>query len=344
MVTGGCGYIGSHTLVDLINNGFELISVDNNSRSDESILDGVEKITGTRVLNYKVDLTDLEATLALFADNTDIEGVIHFAAFKSVPESVKEPLLYFMNNMNSLMNILGCSEEFGVKHFVFSSSCSVYGNLKELPVTENSPLKEAESPYARTKQIGEQIIRDMAPVSDVQFVLLRYFNPVGAHPSSHIGEVPYGQPENLVPAITQTAIGKMEELVIHGDDYSTRDGTCIRDYIHVTDIADAHTKALQYLIDGKQSSNYEIFNLGTGTGVTVLEAVTAFEKISGQKLNYRVGPRREGDVESIYANNDKAKEALGWAPQNGVEEMMDTAGKWEEALANIEHRTPNTEH
>jgi UDP-glucose 4-epimerase len=332
LVTGGCGYIGSHTIVDLINNGFDVVSVDSNIRSSTQLLEGVEKITGKKIRNYKVDLCNLEDTHAVFHENRDIVGVIHFAALKTVPESVADPLFYFSNNLTSLVNVLKCVKEFNVPNLVFSSSCSVYGNTEALPVVEETALGEAQSPYARTKQMGEQMIQDYSRVNDTQSILLRYFNPVGAHPSALIGELPLGRPDNLVPVITQTAIGKIPKLTVFGHDYDTRDGSCIRDYIHVLDIANAHTKALQYLIAQKNKSNCEVFNLGTGNGVTVLEAIKAFEKISGVKLNYELGPRRPGDVIAIYADNTKAKKELGWEPATGIEDMMRTAWQWEVAL------------
>jgi UDP-glucose 4-epimerase len=334
LVTGGCGYIGAHTIVDLINNGFDVVSVDSNIRSSTQLLDGIEKITGKKVRNYKVDLCNLEDTNAVFHENRDIVGVIHFAALKAVGESVNEPLMYFQNNLTSLINVLKCVKEYNIPNLVFSSSCSVYGNTKDLPVVEETPLGEAQSPYARTKQIGEQIIEDYSRVNDTQSILLRYFNPVGAHPSALIGELPLGKPDNLVPVITQTAIGKIPKMTVFGTDYDTRDGSCVRDYIHVMDIANAHTKALQYLIEHRNESNCEVFNLGTGNGVTVLEAIKAFEKISGIKLNYTTGPRREGDVISIYANNSKAKEKLSWSPEIGIEDSMRTAWQWEVSLRN----------
>jgi len=332
LVTGGCGYIGAHTIVDLISNGFEVISIDNNSRSTTQLLDGVEKITGKKVKNYRVNLCDYEDTYAVFSENRDMIGVIHFAAYKTVPESVANPLLYFHNNLESLINVLRCVKEFQVPNFVFSSSCSVYGNAKDLPVVESTPLGEAQSPYARTKQMGEQIIEDFSRVNDTNNILLRYFNPVGAHPSIAIGELPLGKPDNLVPVITQTAIGKIPKMIVYGSDYPTRDGSCIRDYIHVMDIANAHTRALQYLIQAKNNAKLEIFNLGTGNGVTVLEAIQAFEKVSGEKLNYELGPRRPGDVIAIYADNSYAKEKLGWEIHYGIDEMMRTAWEWEVKL------------
>ncbi|RPD38779.1 UDP-glucose 4-epimerase GalE [Chitinophaga barathri] len=332
LVTGGCGFIGSHTIVDLINNGFDVVSVDSNIRSSTQLLEGVEKITGKKIRNYKVDLCNLEDTNAVFHENRDIVGVIHFAALKSVGESVNDPLFYFQNNLTSLVNVLKCIKEFNIPNFVFSSSCSVYGNATELPVVEETPLGEAQSPYARTKQIGEQIIEDYSRVNATQSILLRYFNPVGAHPSALIGELPLGKPDNLVPVITQTAIGKLPKVTVFGTHYPTRDGSCIRDYIHVMDIANAHTKALQYLIEKRNAKNLEVFNLGTGTGVTVLEAIHAFEKVSGLKLNYELGAERPGDVIAIYANNTKARTELGWDPKSGIEEMMRTAWQWEVAL------------
>ncbi len=337
LVTGGCGYIGAHTIVDLIDHGFDVISIDDNSRSSTFLLENIKKIVGKEVKNYKVDLCDYEDTYAVFSENRDIEGVIHFAAYKTVPESVDKPLLYFHNNLESLVNVLRCVKEFKIPHFVFSSSCSVYGNAQELPVTESTPMGEVESPYARTKHMGEDIIGDYAKVNDTNNVLLRYFNPVGAHPSIQIGEMPLGKPDNLVPVITQTARGKIPQMTVFGTDYDTRDGSCVRDYIHVMDIANAHTKALQYLLAGKNKSSLEVFNLGTGKGVTVLEAIQAFEKVSGVKLNYVTGPRRPGDVVAIYANNEHARTALGWDPKYDIEEMMRTAWEWELKLKEWGH-------
>ncbi|MCZ2458671.1 MAG: UDP-glucose 4-epimerase GalE [Chitinophagales bacterium] len=332
LVTGGCGYIGSHTLVDLAENGFDVISVDDNSRSDPHILNGVEKITGKKIKNYKVDLCNYDDLFAIFQENEDITGIIHFAAYKSVGESVKEPLLYFENNLVSLMNLLKCVKEFQTPYFVFSSSCTVYGNPDKVPVTEKTPPKPAESPYGYTKQMGEQILNEFAKSSGTNCILLRYFNPVGAHPSCLIGETPLGKPENLVPVITQTAIGKIPKMTVFGDDYPTRDGSCLRDFIHVCDIAHAHTLALRYLEEKKNHSLCEVFNLGTGNGVTVLEAIKTFEKVNGVKLNYSIGPRRPGDVIAIYANNDLAKKLLGWDPGFSLDEMMSTAWKWEQKL------------
>jgi UDP-glucose 4-epimerase len=332
LVTGGCGYIGSHTIIDLIENGFEVISVDDNSRSNSRILEGVERITGVKIKNYKVDLCDFDDTFAIFQENEDILGIIHFAAYKAVNESVEKPLMYFENNINSLINVLKCVQEFKIPWFVFSSSCTVYGNPDQIPVTELTPPKPAESPYGYTKQMGEQIVNEFSKSFPAQCILLRYFNPVGAHPSAIIGEMPIGKPQNLVPAITQTAIGKIPKMYVHGSDYDTRDGSCLRDFIHVCDIAHAHTLAIQYLQKAKSNVRCEVFNLGTGNGVTVLEAIKAFEKVSGVKLNYEIGPRRPGDVIAIYANNDLARKVLGWDPKYSLDEMMATAWKWEERL------------
>ena len=333
LVTGGCGYIGGHTIVDLIQNGFEVISVDDLSKGSLKMLEGIERITGKQVKNYKVDLCNLDDIEAIFLENPDLVGVIHFAAYKSVPESVEEPLKYFRNNFNSLINILQCAEEFDVDNFVFSSSCSVYGNTTELPVNEDAPFAEPESPYARTKQVGEAMCRDFTNINKhFNTILLRYFNPVGAHESALIGEF-QDLSESVVPVITQTAVGKREQMTVFGSDYDTRDGSCVRDYVHVMDIANAHTRALQYIIDDRNKSNCEVFNLGTGNGVTVLELIAAFEKVSGEKLNYKIGPRRAGDVIEVYANNNKACKLLGWETKYDLDAMMDTAWRWEQAVA-----------
>lgn len=336
LVTGGCGYIGSHTIVDLIENGFDIISIDNNSRSTDYALNAIEKITKKKVKNYKVDLKNFDETQAVFQENLGIQGVIHFAAYKAVGESVHEPLNYYENNMFSLINLLKCVKEFDVPNFVFSSSCTVYGSPDSIPVTEQSPIKEAESPYGATKQMGERIIQDFTKAEDASAILLRYFNPVGAHPTALIGELPIGKPQNLVPAITQTAIGKLPKMFVYGTDYDTRDGSCVRDYIHVCDIAHAHTLALQYLIEKKNASKCDIFNLGTGNGVTVLEAIKTFETISGLKLNYEVGDRRPGDIVAIYANNNFAVQSLGWEILYDLKEMMRTAWAWEQKIKNEE--------
>jgi UDP-glucose 4-epimerase len=336
LVTGGCGYIGSHTIVDLLENGFSVISIDDLSRSTAYAIKGIEQITGKQVKNYEVDLKNFDETLAVFQENPDITGVIHFAAYKAVGESVTEPLLYYENNLFGLINILKCVREFAVPHFVFSSSCTVYGNPDTLPVTESFPVQLAESPYGATKQMGEDILRSFSRNGSCEAVLLRYFNPVGAHPSIAIGELPLGKPQNLVPVITQTAIGKLPKVVVFGDDYPTRDGSCIRDYVHVCDIASAHTLAIRYLQSGKNTTSCDVFNLGTGIGVTVLEAIHAFEKVSGTRLNYEIGPRRDGDIISIYANNNAAISGLGWQVKYDLDEMMRTAWAWERKIKKVE--------
>lgn len=343
LVTGGCGYIGSHTIVDLVENGFEVISVDDNSRSTPALLEGIEKITGKKIKNYKVDLCNYDETFAIFQENPDITGIIHFAAYKAVGESVEQPLMYFENNLSSLINILKCVKEFEVPSFIFSSSCTVYGNPDQIPVTEKTPQKRAESPYGFTKQMGEEIVIETFKKLNAHSVLLRYFNPVGAHPSIKIGEIPLGKPANLVPAITQTAIGKLPKMLVYGDTYPTRDGTCIRDYIHVSDIAHAHTLALKYITDHPEAEKCLIYNLGTGEGITVLEAIKAFEKVSGKKLNYSIGPIRPGDVIAVYADNALAAKELGWKPEYTLEDMMSTAWKWELKLQqdSIIYNNPN---
>lgn len=337
LTTGGCGYIGSHTIVDLLQHGFEVVSIDDLSRSSERSLDGIEAITGVRVENIQVDLADREQTLSVIDKLGHVDGIIHFAAYKSVNESVDKPELYYRNNLNSLLNLLELIDQMpNDPALVFSSSCSVYGNISELPVTETTPLGFAESPYAYTKQVGERILTDkVVSGSNVSVVLLRYFNPAGAHTSAEIGEFQTEKPENLVPYITQTAIGKRPMLSVFGNDYDTRDGTCIRDYIHVVDIAHAHTLALQKLLAGKLPQNPEILNLGTGNGVSVQEVIDAFEQTNGVKLNYQFAPRRPGDVVAVYADNTKAKQVLGWEPQYSLNDMMSTAWQWEQKLSTL---------
>lgn len=333
LVTGGCGYIGSHTIVDLVENGHEVISADNLSRGFAAMNQRVSDLLGQEIVNYQVDLSDRVQARQLFEDHKDIDGIIHFAAYKSVPESVDQPLMYYRNNIDSLVNVLELAQEFGVKNVVFSSSCSVYGNADELPVTESAPMKEAESPYAHTKQIGEGICaRFTKAFPEFKIVLLRYFNPVGAHVSTKIGEM-NKRPENLVPIVTQTAIGLRDSMTVFGTDYDTKDGSCVRDYIHVSDIAHAHTLAMQQSLNNALPGNCEVYNLGTGEGVTVLELIAAFEKVSGLKLNYTIGGRRAGDVIKVYANNSKAEKELGWKPVYDIETMMQTAWAWEKALA-----------
>ncbi len=336
LVTGGCGYIGSHTIVELINNGFDVVSVDNNINSNLEPLEAVKEVTGVDVENHTFDLCDMAKTRALFVAHPDLDGVIHFAALKAVGESVEKPWLYFHNNLNSLLNLMACCKEFGVNNLIFSSSCSVYGNAKELPVTESTPMEPAESPYARTKQMGENMLRDFCVANpDFNAILLRYFNPAGAHESGLMGESPVNPALNLVPVITETAIGKRDKLYVHGGDYDTRDGSCIRDYIHVMDLANAHTKAVQFLMDAKNKNNCEVYNLGIGEGASVLEAIKAFESSTGEKLNYEVGPRRPGDVVAIYSTFEKANAELGWKPTRGIREIMQTAWEWEKKRSAI---------
>lgn len=329
LVTGGCGYIGSHTSINLLEAGYEVLSVDHLERSRAFVAGRIAEISGHPFHNYTVDCRDAQGLQRIFNEHPDIRGVIHFAAYKSVGESVKNPLLYFDNNLNSLIQILKVAEANGVRDFVFSSSCSVYGNTTVLPVTEQSPLAEPESPYGRTKLISEQIIHDYSRSSKMRFILLRYFNPVGSHISGHLGEIPYSAPENLVPVITQAAIGKRPAVTVYGNDYPTRDGSCIRDYIHVMDIADAHTKALQFLEENKNSEPVEIFNLGSGNGVSVLELIQAFEQVNQVPLNTIIGARRDGDVVAVYADNTKAREQLGWQPSQTTADMVRSAWAWE---------------
>lgn len=333
LVTGGCGYIGSHTLVELVEAGYEVVSIDDNSRSHPWLMDRVEQITGRKVKNHIIDLCDMSSLLQFFEVEKNIDGIIHFAAYKSVGESSLEPLMYFENNLLGQINLLKCVKQFQIPHFVFSSSCTVYGNPEKLPVTENSPLQEAESPYGRTKVIGEAFLRDFVKVCDSQAIALRYFNPVGSHPSNLIGEYIQGVPSYLLPYITQTAIGKRERLTVFGNDYPTRDGTCIRDYIHVCDIARAHVNAIQYLQSNKQQSNFEIFNLGSGVGQSVVEMITSFEKVTEIKLNWAFGPRRAGDVVAVYADNSRARNLLGWDLRFSLDDMMASAWAWEKRLA-----------
>jgi UDP-glucose 4-epimerase len=327
IVTGGCGYIGSHTIVELLAAGFEVVSIDSNVRSDISILDGVERLTGKRVMNYPVDLRDSTAADKVFSAHRDAGAVIHFAGFKTVSESVAFPERYYQNNLGSLLSVMRAVGQYRIPRLVFSSSCSVYGNPVHLPVAEETAFGEAQSPYARTKQIGEALIRDCAGSGSTRFVSLRYFNPAGAHPSLEIGEVPFGKPENLVPAITRSALGRLPELVVRGTNYPTRDGSCVRDYIHVSDIARAHVQALEYL--DRSGAQHDVFNLGLGNGVTVLELLRAFERATGVRLKFRLGSRRPGDVSAVYAGRAKAEQLLGWQPRFSIDDMMRTAWAWE---------------
>jgi UDP-glucose 4-epimerase len=337
LVTGGTGFIGSHTVVELINAGFDVVIIDNLYNSEKSVLDGIEKITGIRPSFAEFDICDANRLESFFANEHKVDAIIHFAAFKAVNESVKKPLDYYRNNLLSLINLLGMMDKFNIPSFVFSSSCTVYGQPDKLPVTEDAPVKPAISPYGNTKQIGEEIIREtMAVRQSLKAISLRYFNPIGAHPSALIGELPRGVPENLVPFITQTAIGLRDELKVFGNDYNTPDGSCVRDYLHVVDLAKAHVVALQRLIGAKNKKNYEVFNLGTGKGVSVLEAIKSFEKVSGINLKYKIVGRREGDIEKIWADPAFANNELGWKTESSLDEAMATAWKWEKRIRNKE--------
>ncbi len=333
LVTGGTGYIGSHTTVELINKGFEVVIIDNLYNSEEEVIDRIRQITGIRPGLEVFDICDSEMLNNFFKKHKDIAGIIHFAAYKAVGESVNKPLEYYRNNLLTLINLLDGMRTFGVPGLVFSSSCTVYGQPEKLPVSESAPLQPATSPYGNTKQICEEIIRDTsASDSNIKAISLRYFNPIGAHPSALIGELPRGVPENLVPFITQTAYGLREELKIFGDDYDTPDGSCIRDYLHVVDLAKAHVTAVNRLIENKNKSNYEIFNLGTGTGVSVLEAISSFERVTGIKLKYRITDRRPGDIEKIWADPTLANKELGWKTVSTLDEAMKTAWEWEKQI------------
>ncbi|MFD2909899.1 UDP-glucose 4-epimerase GalE [Flavobacterium ardleyense] len=332
VVTGGLGFIGSHTVVELQNQGFEVIAVDNLSNSSIEVVDGIERITGKKPIFEKLELRDKSAVQDFFKQHQDIAGVIHFAASKAVGESVENPLLYYENNINTLVYLLQELQQKETANFIFSSSCTVYGQAENMPITENAAVQTAMSPYGNTKQIGEEIITDVAKVTNINAILLRYFNPIGAHPTAEIGELPLGVPQNLVPFITQTAMGLREKLSVFGSDYPTQDGTAIRDYIHVVDLAKAHVVALKRLLDKKNLDKVETFNLGTGTGSSVLEVISAFEKISDNKLNYQIVGRREGDIVEAYANTDKANEVLGWKAQSTLEESLASAWKWEQKI------------
>ena len=332
LVTGGLGFIGSHTVVELQNQGFEVVIVDDLSNTSLSVLDGIKNITGKVPVFEKLDLREKNSVQDFFKRNQDIAGVIHFAASKAVGESVANPLLYYENNINALVYLLQELQKKEAASFIFSSSCTVYGQAETMPITENAPIQTAMSPYGNTKQIGEEIITDTAKVTDINAILLRYFNPIGSHPSAEIGELPLGVPQNLVPFITQTGMGLRNELSVYGDDYPTADGTAVRDYIHVVDLAKAHVIALKRLLDKKNLEKVETFNLGTGTGSSVLEVIQAFEKVSGKKLPYKIVGRREGDITEAYANTDKANTVLGWKAQSTLEEAMASAWKWEQKV------------
>jgi UDP-glucose 4-epimerase len=332
LVTGGLGFIGSHTVVELQNAGFDVLIIDNLSNTSLEVLDGIQAITGKVPVFEKLDLREKQKVSDFFKRHTDIGGVIHFAASKAVGESVENPLLYYENNGNTLVYLLQELQEKKEANFIFSSSCTVYGQAEKMPITEDSSIQTAMSPYGNTKQIGEEIITDTAKVTGINAILLRYFNPIGAHPSAEIGELPIGIPQNLVPFITQTGIGLRQELLVYGDDYPTPDGTAIRDYIHVVDLAKAHVIALQRLLNKKNQSKVETFNLGTGTGSSVLEVIQSFERVSGKKLPYKLVSRREGDVILAYANTDKANNILGWKAQSSLDEAMASAWRWEQKI------------
>ncbi|MCK4879406.1 MAG: UDP-glucose 4-epimerase GalE [Bacteroidales bacterium] len=340
LVTGGTGYIGSHTVVELLEDGMEVVIVDNLSNSEREVVNGITSITGKEPHFEEVDLRERNATYGVFEKHPDISAIIHFAAFKAVGESVEKPLEYYENNLLSLIHLLEAMKKFSVNHLVFSSSCTVYGEPDELPVTEKAPIKNAGSPYGNTKQICEDILQDtMRSIKGKGVISLRYFNPIGAHPSAKIGELPLGVPNNLVPFITQTAAGIRECLSVFGDDYNTPDGSAIRDYINVVDLAKAHVTAIRRLLNQKQKSNFEVFNLGTGRGLSVLEIIHAFEKSTGQKLNYKVVERREGDIEKVYADTAYANSELGWRAEKGIEETLQSAWKWEMNIRSKNNRT-----
>ena len=333
LVTGGTGYIGSHTVVELQNSGYEVLIIDNLSNSSADVVDNIEKVSGVRPLFQKLDCLDFNGLQQFFEKHKGIKAIIHFAASKAVGESVEKPLLYYRNNLVSLINLLELMPKFGVEGIVFSSSCTVYGQPDQLPVTEEAPIKVAESPYGNTKQINEEIIQDTVKSgSPIKSILLRYFNPIGAHPSSLIGELPVGIPQNLIPYVTQTAAGLRDELKVYGDDYDTPDGSAIRDYIYVVDLAKAHVVAIKRLLEGKNKSDYEIFNLGTGKGSSVLEIINAFEKATGVKLKYEIVGRRDGDIEKIWADTGKANNELGWKAETGIEETLLSAWNWQKHL------------
>lgn len=333
LVTGGLGFIGSHTVVELINEGFEPVIIDNLSNAEENVIQGIKTITGKEPIFENLDLRDKPKVQDFFQRHHNLKGVIHFAASKAVGESVENPLLYYENNLGVLTYILQELAKKEKTSIIFSSSCTVYGQADKMPITEDAPVKPAESPYGNTKQVGEEIICDTCKVNpNLAAISLRYFNPIGAHPSAEIGELPIGVPQNLVPFITQTAVGMRDQLSVFGDDYPTPDGTCIRDYIHVVDLAKAHVAALQRLVEGKNESNYEVFNLGTGTGSSVLEVIQSFERVSGKKLNYKIVNRRQGDVIQAYADTTKANTVLGWKASSTLDDAMKSAWDWEQKI------------
>lgn len=330
LVTGGAGYIGSHTAVELQNAGYEVIIIDDLSNSTADSIDGIERITGKRPIFEKLNCNDFEGLKKLFDKHSGIQGIIHFAASKAVGESVQKPLLYYRNNLNSLINLLDLMPKYNIPNIVFSSSCTVYGEPDKNPIDESAPIKPAESPYGNTKQINEEIIADTVRAGlPIKSIILRYFNPIGAHPSTEIGELPNGVPQNLVPYITQTAMGIREQLSVFGDDYNTPDGSCIRDFINVVDLAKAHVIAIDRMVENKSNDKVEIFNLGTGIGISVLELIKTFEKVSGQKLNYKIVARRQGDIEKIWADPVKANTVLGWTAKENIDDTMLSAWNWQ---------------
>jgi UDP-glucose 4-epimerase len=335
LVTGGLGYIGSHTVVELQNSGFQVIIVDNLSNSSLDVLEGITNISKTPPAFERLDLRLKSDVAEFFKEHKDIAGIIHFAASKAVGESVENPLLYYENNLNTLIYLLQECNTHGIDNFIFSSSCTVYGEPDSLPITEDAPVKLATSPYGNTKQISEEILKDTCAISSLKSIALRYFNPIGAHATAEIGELPAGVPQNLVPFITQTAAGVRKQLSVFGDDYPTEDGSCIRDYIHVVDLAKAHVIALQRLLSDKNEAEFEVFNLGTGRGSSVLEVVNSFEKTTGEKLNYKIVDRRPGDVISVYADTAKANKVLGWKAEKTMEDALASAWKWEKKVREI---------
>ncbi len=335
LVTGGLGFIGSHTVVELQSNGFEVIAVDNLSNSSEDVVDGISSISGKKPIFEKVDLRKRDEIKALLAKHSDVHGVIHFAAYKAVGESVQKPLAYYENNIAALVILLQELRAVKITNFIFSSSCTVYGQAEKLPITEDAPVVPANSPYGNTKQVGEEILQQSVVADAFKVISLRYFNPIGAHPTANIGELPLGVPLNLVPFVTQTAAGVREQLSVFGDDYATKDGTCVRDYIHVVDLAKAHVIAIQRLLEAKNETSFEVFNLGTGTGSSVLEVIKSFEKVSGESLNYKIVARRPGDVTAAYADTEKANKVLGWKANKTLDEAMQDAWRWEKKIRNI---------
>lgn len=334
LVTGGLGFIGSHTVVELQQAGHEAVIVDDLSNTTADVQERIASITGKNAEFVELDLKDKKAVMDFFANHKDLDGVIHFAAYKAVGESVHKPLEYYENNFGSLVHILQGMRDNNLDNLIFSSSCTVYGETNDLPITEDSPVVEALSPYGNTKQVGEEILKDAIRAHGFNVVSLRYFNPIGAHPTAKIGELPLGVPLNLVPYVTQTAVGLREQLSVFGSDYETRDGTCVRDYIHVVDVAKAHVVAVERLVAKQNADNYEVFNLGTGTGSTVLEVIQSFEKVSGEKLNYKIVERRPGDVTAAYADTTKANEVLGWKAEKTLDDAMADAWRWEKKIRN----------